>query len=241
MGHGCILNFYTFFFNFEIKVKKMNKYFHWNSNSLWNTALTISLIFSVFIVPLFPEDLQRFLFRLSYTFIYISALFSLERKSKKLLILFFTTFFVEWISAIFDLDLLNHFSKGLNILFFIVIIIFLIRQIALSKEVTPGVILGSFTGYLLLGLMYSIFVSIILVVDPGSFSNIGFVDLKHTGTSTPIYYSFVTIASLGYGDICPLKPYTRSLATLIVISGQFYMAIIVALLVGKFSSANSSK
>jgi hypothetical protein len=81
-------------------------------------------------------------------------------------------------------------------------------------------------------------VTIIVKNDPGAYSNLP-PDLIREGrvdAGVPLYYSFVTIASLGYGDICPLKPYTRSLATLITVSGQFYIAIIVALLVGKFSS-----
>jgi hypothetical protein len=58
----------------------------------------------------------------------------------------------------------------------------------------------------------------------------------HVNASPPLYFLFVIIASLGYGDIVPLKPISRSLATLIAITGQFYMAIIVALLIGKFIS-----
>jgi hypothetical protein len=98
--------------------------------------------------------------------------------------------------------------------------------------------LGSIAGYLLLGMVYSIFVTIIIKNDPGSYSNLP-PDIMQNGTvkaSIPLYYSFVTLASLGYGDICPLQPVTRSLATLITVSGQFYVAVIVALLVGKFSS-----
>jgi Na+/H+-dicarboxylate symporter len=51
-----------------------------------------------------------------------------------------------------------------------------------------------------------------------------------------MYYGFITMTTVGYGDILPLKPYTRSLATFIAVAGQFYMAIIVALLVGKFAA-----
>jgi voltage-gated potassium channel len=54
--------------------------------------------------------------------------------------------------------------------------------------------------------------------------------------SESMYFGFVTLASLGYGDIVPLKPYTRSLATLIAISGQLYIATIIGILIGKFAS-----
>jgi hypothetical protein len=51
-----------------------------------------------------------------------------------------------------------------------------------------------------------------------------------------IYYTFVTFTTLGYGDIIPLKPISKSLALLISISGQIYVAIIIAMLVGKYAS-----
>jgi hypothetical protein len=115
-------------------------------------------------------------------------------------------------------------------------------QIAKSREVTAVAILGSIAGYLLLGLVYSIFISIIIKNDPGAYSNLP-EDIQQVNINNPsvsLYYSFVTLASLGYGDICPLKPYTRSLATFIAVSGQLYIAVIVALLIGKFSSQQGS-
>ena len=96
-------------------------------------------------------------------------------------------------------------------------------------------------GYLLLGLIFSIFILFIMQSDPGAFSSPpkqAAESEESIGTSVPVYFSFVTLATLGYGDIVPLKPYTRSLATLIAVIGQFYIAIIVALLVGKFSAQN---
>jgi hypothetical protein len=63
----------------------------------------------------------------------------------------------------------------------------------------------------------------------------------HIDASPPLYYTYITLASVGYGDITPLMPVSRSLATLMAVSGQFYMAVIVALLVGKFSSQQGSK
>jgi hypothetical protein len=49
------------------------------------------------------------------------------------------------------------------------------------------------------------------------------------------------MGTLGYGDILPVKPYTRSLASLMCIAGQLYIAIVIALLVGKYASDQSEK
>jgi hypothetical protein len=46
---------------------------------------------------------------------------------------------------------------------------------------------------------------------------------------------------VGYGDIVPLKPYTRSLATFISISGQLYVVTIIGLLIGKFISKRNNE
>jgi hypothetical protein len=207
--------------------------------STWSTILVVSVFFSVFILPVLPVEWHRWLFRVAYSIIYVSAIFSLENRSKNLLILFAVNFSIEWISGILNLDLLNDISRSVDVVFFVVIIIMLIKQIATSRNVTPRVILDSITGYLLLGLIYSIFVTLIINYVPESYSNIQVDQVNnamHVNVSAPLYYSFVTIASLGYGDICPIKPLSRSLATIIAVSGQFYMATIVALLVGKFSS-----
>ena len=49
-----------------------------------------------------------------------------------------------------------------------------------------------------------------------------------------LYFSFVTISTLGYGDISPLTPQGQAVAIFVAISGQLYLAILMAMLVGKF-------
>ena len=53
-----------------------------------------------------------------------------------------------------------------------------------------------------------------------------------------IYFSLVTLASLGYGDILPSSPFTQMLAVLEAVIGQFFMAVLVAWLVGMFIADN---
>jgi len=217
------------------------KRINYGSTALWNTILLFAVIFSVFVLPVMSASWHKTLFRSAYTLIYFSAILSLEKRKNALIILLFSTFVTEWISGILNLPLLLSLAKFINILFFLVIVISLIRQIATARKVSAGVILGSFAGYLLLGLIFSIFVLFIMQNDPGAFSSPpqqAAESEESIDTSVPAYFSFVTLATLGYGDIVPLKPYTRSLATLIAVVGQFYIAIIVALLVGKFSAQN---
>lgn len=212
--------------------------FNFGTTSIWNSVLLISVIFTAFIVPVLPVHMHSGAFNLAYTVIYISAILSLKKRSKILVILFISTFLMQWISAIFNLELLNDVSKGMNSLFFIVVVAALILQIASAKEVSLTVILDSIAGYLLIGIVYSIFIFFIIRNVPDAYSiQMGDVAIDgNINASPPMYFSYVTIASLGYGDIVPLKPVSRSLATLLAITGQFYMAIIVAMLIGKFIS-----
>ena len=59
---------------------------------------------------------------------------------------------------------------------------------------------------------------------------------KNFSISDYNYYSFVTLSTLGYGDISPQIPISKSLAILETIVGQLYLTIIIALLVGKLLS-----
>ena len=214
-----------------------------NSSSLWNSVLLFSAIFTAFAVPVLPVHLHRIAFSVAYTSIYISAALSLENRSKTVVTLFITTIIMQWISALLNLELLNDVSKAFNVIFFLVVVFSLIRQISRAKEVSAGVILGSLTGYLLIGIVYSLFVFFIIRTIPEAYSTqMGeIVKGSHVDASPPLYYTFITISSTGYGDIVPLKPISRSLATMMAVSGQFYIAVIVALLVGKFSSQRTSK
>ncbi|MBE0638570.1 MAG: two pore domain potassium channel family protein [Bacteroidales bacterium] len=213
-----------------------HRFYH--SINFWNGVLVFSAIFAAFILPVLPPW-HRVIFRIVYSLIYFSALYSLKQRSKKLITLFLVTLTMEWISGILDAEILLHIAQGLNILFFIVIVTLLIRQIANEREVNTRLIFGSIAGYLLIGIIFSIFTAVIIQIDPGAF-NIASDEVRQMNQSLKMsvsnYWVFITMGTLGYGDILPLKPYTRSLSTFIVIFGQFYIAIIVAMLVGKFAA-----
>jgi len=85
----------------------------------------------------------------------------------------------------------------------------------------------------LLGLVFTFLIGLMIQFDPMSFN------FSWAGEGTlhnSMYFGFVTFATLGYGDFVPLKPYAKSLSVLIAVSGQLYVAVIIALLVGKFST-----
>jgi hypothetical protein len=81
--------------------------------------------------------------------------------------------------------------------------------------------------YLLLGILWSRLYQIAGLMIPGAFH---MADGSATLTSY-LYFSFVTLATIGYGDISPVHPVVRNLAILEAIIGQMYIAVLIARLV----------
>jgi voltage-gated potassium channel Kch len=119
-----------------------------------------------------------------------------------------------------------------------------VLQIARAKSVTPQVIMESINGYLMLGLSFSIVIALISVVDPNSFSFPSInasADPAVSYFSNYIYYGFVTLTTLGYGDIIPFTSAAKSFSIFTAITGQMYIAIIIAALVAKYLNQSDSK
>ena len=110
------------------------------------------------------------------------------------------------------------------------------RQIAVGNDISPNRIVGAVCVYLLLGVIWSIAYNVLEYMQPGSFK--GLTELVSPASDLDwIYFSFVTITTLGYGDITPLTQTARSLAVAEAIVGQFYIAVLVAGLVSAYISS----
>jgi hypothetical protein len=111
----------------------------------------------------------------------------------------------------------------------------IVKWLFSARNLTFDSVLGATCGYLFLGLGWAVLYSMVEAIHPGSFE-IG--ALLTTGGDQPrplpqvlTYFSFVTLSTVGYGDITPVSPATRTFAWLEAITGQFYLAVIVAGLV----------
>ncbi len=94
---------------------------------------------------------------------------------------------------------------------------------------------GAIVSYLLLGIMWGLLYSLIELISPNSFSFVHANDIQAKGASL-FYYSFVTLTTLGYGDILPINRFARMAAYLEAVVGVMYTAILVAGLVGHIGS-----
>ncbi len=123
----------------------------------------------------------------------------------------------------------------LSFLLFLCFCIILIRQLLKIKEISLQFILGPILGFLYLGIIGGVLFEFIHFLDANSFQLIqGF-----SGYSF-YYFSFISITSVGYGDITPITAPAQSLTLVMNIIGQFYLVIVIGVFVGKYINVKSS-
>lgn len=210
-----------------------------NNSALSNVILLFFTLITVFVLPLFSRQSINFLYTLSVTGIFIFAVFSLKKNHKLIEYTAFILSILIWISFFSNYNMLKIGLRILNLFFFFFLVYSLISQVSNSKTVTAIAIVDSITGYFLLGLSLSLIVMIVSSLIPDAY-NISFSKDLESGLLEPIkeniYYTFMTFTTTGYGDVIPTHPISKSLAILISASGQLYVAVIIAMLIGKYAS-----
>lgn len=97
------------------------------------------------------------------------------------------------------------------------------------------VVIAATTAYLIMGGLFAASLTLLEIAVPGSFA-----DPQAEGAvltwQQMLYYSYVSLSTLGYGDVLPVTPWARSLGSLVAITGTLYLTIVVARLVGIWSS-----
>jgi hypothetical protein len=196
------------------------------------------------VVPLFRLELHEIFYNILITVIFLMTVLVVNWHRRMMLLIVIFLIAAEWISAELELIYLTGFSKLISILFFIFIVFRLIFQAAAAKNVNLNVVLESINGYLLLGVVFSLMARIIALFSPEAYNFPQGVELaseKISYMSEYFYYGFVTYTTLGYGDMLPQLPYSKSLTILTSVCGQIYVAVIIAMLVGKYASRDQSK
>ncbi|RZV34587.1 MAG: hypothetical protein EX272_12390 [Chromatiales bacterium] len=112
-------------------------------------------------------------------------------------------------------------------------IVHTMKQVAVGTDMSMNRIVGAICVYLMLGVIWALGYSVLELAAPGSFS--GFETWTSRGWDSEwLYLSFVTMTTLGYGDLLPVSATARAMAYLQAAFGQFYIAILVAGLVGAY-------
>lgn len=219
----------------------MFKWFESEKQELYlGYGLLVLLFVQLFTISLLPINYQTIFYNIIISLIYLSLVLFI--KNNIWFVYVFALIVLEWLFVLFKLHFLAQLLFVFNVCFFIFIIFHFIVRIAHSKSVSAIVILNAINAYLLLAVLSAIIIKFIHSIDLGA------IDFPQSETfingvpqvSDFQYFGLVTLSTLGYGEIVPVSPIARSVSTLITIVGQLYIAIILAMLVGKFSSRQSN-
>ena len=195
----------------------------------WITVLLLltSVVF-VFIYPLLQTKSSLFGILLISAIIFLAA----YDISRRLIFIGLIAIVIEVGTRTTDFIALNYLAIVTTNLFLIYIVGNVVLDMMRQSSVTFFTLLQAVNGYLLMGIM---FISLVVFCEhtfPGSYL------LKGEESIDLVYYTLVTLTTVGYGDITPQIPVAKSLSMIIAISGQFYIAVVVAIIVGKFASKN---
>lgn len=199
------------------------------------TYLLITLVVMIAVAPLLYDfNYLRIAFDLALSMIFLAGLFVVSQHKT-----------LPWLAALLAIPMLisiwlryfdqvwpvmDLIGKVSGIFYFATIAAAIITFVFRTHRVTWELISAALVGYLLLGTMWGFCYAVIELVQSGSFrATECAVGCNDSGF---FYYSFITLTTVGYGDITPLTGIARSFSMLEGIVGQSYMAVLVARLVG---------
>jgi hypothetical protein len=105
-----------------------------------------------------------------------------------------------------------------------------------AKQIHAEHVYAALSAYLLAGIFFGLFYWVIDQIGPGAFAMTGEFSLM-----SALYFSFVTLATLGYGDVVPRTDLARGLAIVEAVGGQLFLAVLVARLVSLYAGARPEK
>jgi len=192
--------------------------------------LLIALVVLIVVYPLIQGMLVLNVMLTAVLFTAVHAVSEQKRQWVVALLLGIPWFIALWLDQLgLDDVAVAVLAPALGALFLGYVTQILLRHVIQADRVDAEMIYGAIAGYLLLGVIWAMLYTVTETLQPGSFT------LTATGDTRPwddlLYYSFVTLTTLGYGDVLPLSSRARSLAVLEAVTGVFYVAVLVARLV----------
>ena len=195
------------------------------------------LLINLFSITPFIENpfLEHLYSTINYTLLLLSGLYAFSdvRNFLKFTTIFFLiAIVIDWIEFLHpEGQIVDTIRPLITALVLILLLILTLRSIFIAREITKNVIFGALCGYILIGYIGTFLAMAVAEIYPGSYN----IDGSLTGMEA-FYFSFVTMTTLGYGDILPLSDQARAISIILSILGPMYVAILIAMLVGKYAN-----
>ncbi len=206
-------------------------------------VLLTSLILLLALYPYVgPEDGGEIFFKVLTSIVLIAGVHAVGDSRRALVVagLFASAALLSgWLYVVTGIPTLNTAENAISLVFYAYTTIIILSVVLRSRTITTDTIYGAVSVYLLIGLTFANGYTFIETVYPGSFyastvhdpgGSLAFQDL--------LYYSFVTMTTLGYGDITPVTDQARSLAMLEAVSGVLYVAVLISRLIGSLGRSS---
>ena len=174
------------------------------------------------------------------TAIVLSMLFILNSRKRLFqigLLLAIVMILSLWLKYFFNPDLFAATSMMIGVLFTVLVTAHAIGFIMRSKSVNREVVYAAMLVYLLVAQLWALVYTFLFHIDPASFN-------LHQGQGDFLvfeYYSFVTLTTLGFGDITPLTKVAKAFSVLEAVVGQLYLVVVLAWLVGMHVSRTTGR
>ena len=151
---------------------------------------------------------------------------------KGILIIILLVFFYRFFSD--SNNIIDYIRFFLYFIFYTLVTFEIISQVWSTKQVNKTVIYGLMSGYISLGLIgFFIFITIEMIA-PNSFAGLTGSGMSSKNINDIMYYSYVSLMTIGYGDIMPVTNIAQKASIFVAMIGQFYMVIITAVVVEKY-------
>jgi hypothetical protein len=206
-------------------------------NFFWLLIALVFLLFSDALISQFESAYGRLLVNISLLITLFVAVWALDRNRHGPVLRYvkigITVIVAGFMVGDFLVDSpLMALGQQVACLMFLCLSLYLVwKQVLFTGYVDTNKIIGSICIYILLGLVWAFGYLIAEWLFPGSFSGLD-QDSWRGNLEEFIYYSMVTLTTLGYGDIAPQQPLARFLAYSEAVAGVFYTTILVASLIG---------
>ena len=204
-----------------------------NNNFVYLFFALLIFLFSAAIMSEFPGSVGQDIFSIVTILMLMLSLKSIntEKTWKWAVYALLVSFVILTVlGKIFHHQLNAYLILAVLLMFFIGSFSTAAKQVLLEGDIDGNKIIGSLSLYILLGLIWAVIYLLLLVMDPAAFSGIETANWQES-FSRVAYYSFVTLTTLGYGDILPTNHVAEFFVYLEAIIGVFYMAIIVSSLI----------
>jgi hypothetical protein len=199
--------------------------------------LLVSLFLLLLLQPFFGETvLARLVLLVCFSAVLFSAMYAVSENRRVFTLAVALAVPVlggRWLGYFLESGFLALMAHSGAVLFLGFTASIVLAHVLKDEEVTGDKINGAICVYLLIGLTWGLLFSIIEAIRPGSFQMAQALDGGTEETlSLFVYYSFVTMTTVGYGDVLAATPVTRSLSIVEAVIGQIYLATLIARLVG---------